>query len=82
LPETEVSLLALAVAQVFGDDAARIEERMLRLDESNPVLGAVPSVLVGIPLEARSRHDMVFLPYFSMAGDSVLAALIARHELA
>src|SRR5439155_64433 len=55
--EAEIALLAAAVLQILGDHAARVEERGLRFGKSHPMLGAIGTVLGGIPFEARlARH--------------------------
>jgi len=61
--EAIVALLVLAVAQVFGDDAALIQERELRRLKGYAVLLQINAAFVLVPLKARlGRHDMGILP--------------------
>ena len=61
--EAIVALLVLAVAQVFGDDAALIQERELRRLKGYAVLPLINAAFVLVPLKARlDRHDMGILP--------------------
>jgi hypothetical protein len=61
--EAIVALLVLAVAQVFGDDAALIQERELRRLKGYAVLLLINAAFVLVPLKARlGRYDMGILP--------------------
>lgn len=45
-----------AAGCVFGDDALRISESVLRQGERHTMLGQVVGILASVPLEARHRH--------------------------
>src|SRR6185437_8347153 len=63
--KAEISLFAAAVAQIFGDHTAPVEECSLSVLKSHAVFGAICAVLGFVPFEVRLLH-MAIMPYKSM----------------
>jgi hypothetical protein len=56
LAETVEARLHIAMADVLGDQTARVGERVLSINKRDAVLSPILVIFVRIPLEVRTRH--------------------------